>query len=90
MIPQESRPGSEYYEDPYIPSMEERKDWKTWPLRPVEAHHLLVTNVEKLSETDHQALRAIIDGDYHPDQEVDMFLIQRGLLLADGYDDEDC
>jgi len=86
----ESRPGSNYYEDPYIPSDDERIDWRTLPLRPVEAHHLLVTNAGNLSQADAIALRAIADGDYHPDQEVDLFSIQRELTLDGGYhDDED-
>ncbi|MEO8581980.1 MAG: hypothetical protein ABI425_05420 [Patescibacteria group bacterium] len=35
----ESRPDSEYYENPYIPSKGERTDWTTLPLRAVEAHY---------------------------------------------------
>lgn len=90
MTPKEIRPDSEYYENPYIPNLDERKDWRTLPLRPVEAHHLLVTNAGNLSQADAIALRAIADGDYHPDQEVDLFSIQRELTLDGGYhDDED-
>lgn len=87
MTPKESQPGSEYHENPYIPGVDERKDWRTLPLRPVEAHHLLVTNAGNLSQSDAIALRAIADGDYHPDQEVDLFTIQRGLTLDGGYHD---
>lgn len=84
MASQESRPGSDYYENPYIPTDEERRDWKTLPLRPVEAHYLLVNNVGKLSPSDALALRAIADGDYLPDQEVDFLAIQRELSPHEG------
>lgn len=85
MTPKESRPGSDYYENPYIPSAEERSDWSTLPLRPVEAHYLLVNNAGNLSQADAAALRAIADSDDNPDQEVDLFSTRRGL----GFDDED-
>ncbi|HAU98639.1 MAG: hypothetical protein UX04_C0002G0229 [Microgenomates group bacterium GW2011_GWF2_45_18] len=85
MTPKESRPGSDYYENPYIPSAEERADWRTLPLRPVEAHYLLVNNVGNMSQADAAALRAIADDDDNPDQEVDLFSTRRNL----GFDNED-
>lgn len=72
MSSQESRPGNDYYERPYIPNSIDRNEWKTLPLRPIEAHSLLV-NSDNLSERDKRALREIVEGDYHPDQEVDFF-----------------
>lgn len=90
MAPKESCPENEYYDAPYVPSDYERREWSTFPLRPVEAHNLLVNNAGSLSQADAMALRAIADGDYHPDQEIDLFSVQRELTLDGGYhDDED-
>jgi hypothetical protein len=91
MGPKERRPGSNYYEDPYIPSEDERSDYQSIPLRPVEAHTLLVNNAGNLSEADKRALRAIVDGDYHPDQEVDFLTAGKEEMTLDGgyHDDDD-
>lgn len=91
MGPKEKRPGNDYYKNPSIPSNGERSDYETIPLRPVEAHTLLVNNTGELSESDKRALRAIVDGDYHPDQEVDFLNASRDEMTLDGgyHDDDD-
>jgi hypothetical protein len=80
-----NRPDSRYYDKPYIPNDKELSEWDSVPLRPVEAHSILVNNLENLSEAQKAALRSIIDEDDYPDQEVDY----KSILSQFSDDDED-
>ncbi len=57
-------PTGEYYEDPYLPSANEAREFSAIPLLPVEALTILVNNAGKsMSAIDRLALQRISESD---------------------------
>ena len=72
-----SEPPSEFYEDPYIPSVLEASSYSRIPLLPVEAHAILVNYAGRdLSEVDRKALE-MISGSDDADVRMDYKVVRR-------------
>lgn len=57
-------PPSSYYENPYLPTAEDRDEYQTIPLLPVEAHSILVDVVGKpIAIIDRLTLQRIAESD---------------------------